>query len=309
MTTSGKNSHVRIPATSANLGPGFDCMALALDLWNEVDLEEISGQTNVIIGGEGEMTLAKDERNCVAQAAALVYQEAGNRTPSGFTIHSVNRIPIASGLGSSAAAAVGGLLAANKALGYPLTPAALIQLALKIEGHADNAVAALNGGLVILSVERANILWRRYDLPEMRVVVVVPDRPLSTGESRAALPQAIPHEDAVFNIGRALLVTDALRKADYRLLSEAMADRLHQPYRLELFPGVHEIMQAAKFSGSAAAVLSGAGPGVIAFSENRHEIILDSMLKASATAGLPAKGFILRTTNAGADGQQRPESK
>lgn len=220
----------------------------------------------------------------------MVYREFVRKPNTGLSIHSINRIPIASGLGSSAAAAVGGLLAANKHLGNPISHASLLQLALKIEGHADNTVAAFNGGLVIRSVGKGNNLWRRYELPKI-FVAVIPDRPLSTGESRAALPRAIPHEDAVFNIGNALLIADALRTADFRLLAEAMTDRLHQPYRMELFPGIREIMEAEKYSGAAAAVLSGAGPGVIAFAEHRHESILQAMLKASTEAGLHSKGF------------------
>jgi homoserine kinase len=299
MTLRIQPAHVQVPATSANLGPGFDCMALALDLWNDVLLEPADGNVRVAMEGEGAHSLPKDGKNRVAQAAIQVFQKAGDAEAS-FRIKCANRIPISSGMGSSAAAAVGGLFAANAAIGNPYSRQNLIQLSLPLETHADNAVAAFVGGLVILSVEDGRVLWRRYELPQMQVCVVVPEKHLSTAESRGLLPEKVDHRDAVFNIGRVLLAADALRNADYRLLADVMQDRLHQSYRLARLPGVDDILQAAKQAGAAAAVLSGAGPGVIAFADSGLDEIQNAMLGAAKEQKLAARGFILHISNSGA---------
>jgi homoserine kinase len=299
MTLRIQKAGIQVPATSANLGPGFDCMALALDLWNEVILDSAERDVRVSVEGEGARALPKDARNRVAQAAIQVFQKAGD-PKAGFSIKCSNQIPVSSGMGSSAAAAVGGLVAANAALGSPYSRQNLIQLALPMEIHADNAIAAFVGGLVILSAEDGRILWRRYELPSMKVCVVIPDCHLSTGESRSILPEKIDHHDAVFNMGKALLVVDALRNADYRLLAEAMQDRLHQSFRLARLAGVEEIIQAAKQAGAAAAVLSGAGPGVIAFAESGLTEIQTAMLGAAKERKFAARGFILNVSNTGA---------
>jgi homoserine kinase len=298
MTPRIQKARVQVPATSANLGPGFDCMALALDLWNEVVLE-VAENVEVSIEGEGAHMLPKDGKNRVAQAAAQVFQKAGTGV-AGYSIACTNRIPVSSGMGSSAAAAVGGLLAANAAIGNPYSCQNLIQLCLPMEAHADNAVAAFVGGLVVLSVDEGRVLWRRYELPPMQVCVIVPEKHFSTGESRSLLPETVDLRDAVFNLGKVLLAVEALRTADYRLMAEVMRDRLHQPFRLSSLPGVEDILQAAKQAGAAAAVLSGAGPGVIAFAESGHQEIQNAMLGAAKKRKLAVRGFILQASNVGA---------
>jgi homoserine kinase len=236
MTSHIQRVHVQVPATSANLGPGFDCMALALDLWNEIVLDAAPGHATVSVEGEGEHALPKDSWNPVVQAAARVFQKANVADP-GFSVACTNRIPVASGMGSSAAAAVGGLVAANAVIGSPHSHQNLIQLCLPLEAHADNAVAAFVGGLVVLSVEDGRVLWRRYELAQMQVCVIVTQKKISTGESGSFFPEKVDHRDAVANLGRALLAAEALRSADYRLMAEVMQDRLHQPYRLPHLPG------------------------------------------------------------------------
>jgi homoserine kinase len=306
MTLRIQRTHIQVPATSANLGPGFDCMALALDLWNDVILEAAEENVRVAVEGEGARLLPKDGRNRVAQAASQVFQKAGD-SGALFSIECINRIPVSSGMGSSAAAAVGGLIAANAAIGNPYSRQNLIQLCLPLEVHADNAVAAFVGGLVILSAEDGRVLWRRYELPQMQVCVIVPEKHLSTGESRSLLPEKVDHRDAAFNLGKALLVADALRNADYRLLADAMQDRLHQPYRMARLPGMEEIIQAAKQAGAAAAVLSGAGPGVIAFAESGLDEIQTAMLAAAKEQKLSVRGFLLHVSNTGANEKEAAE--
>jgi homoserine kinase len=299
MNSRMQKTHILVPATSANLGPGFDCMALALDLWNEVVLEPDPDAGSVSVEGEGAKILPKDGKNRIAQAAAEVFGKAG-LTETNFSIACTNRIPVSSGMGSSAAAAVGGLIAANASIGNPFSRQTLIQISQSFEANADNTIAAFVGGLVVLSSEDNRIFWRRYELPSLQVSVLIPDYKLSTGESRSFLPEKIDHRDAVVNLGRALLTVDALRNADYRLLAEVMQDRLHQPYRLAQLPGVEEILQAAKQAGAAAAVLSGAGPGVIAFAESGLSEIQDAMLGAAKEKGIAARGFLLHVSNSGA---------
>jgi len=306
MTLRIQRAHIQVPATSANLGPGFDCMALALDLWNDVIIEAAEENVRVAIEGEGARALPKDGRNRVAQAASQVFQKAGD-SGALFSIECINRIPVSSGMGSSAAAAVGGLIAANAAIGNSYSRQNLIQLCLPLEVHADNAVAAFVGGLVILSAEDGRVLWRRYELPQMQVCVIVPEKHLSTGESRSLLPEKVDHRDAVFNLGKALLVADALRNADYRLLADAMQDRLHQPYRMARLPGMEEIILAAKQAGAAAAVLSGAGPGVIAFAESGLDEIQTAMLAAAKEQKLSVRGFLLHVSNTGANEKEAAE--
>jgi homoserine kinase len=264
-----------------------------------VILEPNPDGVKAAVEGEGGKTLPSDAKNRVAQAALEVFQKAGIADPK-FSVACVNRIPVGSGMGSSAAAAVGGLVAANAAVGNPFSIQALIQLCLPLEEHADNAVAAFVGGLVVLSVEDGRVIWRRHELPQMQVCVVVPEKHFGTGEARSILPESVDRRDAVFNLGKALLVAEALRSADYRLLAEAMQDRLHQSYRLARLAGVEEILQAAKQAGAAAAVLSGAGPGVIAFAESGWPEIQSAMLAAAKEKKLAARGFLLRVSNSGA---------
>jgi homoserine kinase len=294
-----RRAHILVPATSANLGPGFDCMALALDLWNEVILEPDPKAVSVSVEGEGSKTLPQDARNLTVRAAGEAYQKAG-AAEAKFSANCINRIPVGSGMGSSAAAVVGGLAAANVSIGNPLSRQTLIQLSQPLEEHSDNTVAAFAGGLVVLSSEEGRVFWRRYELPSLQVCVIVPDRPLNTADSRSLLPDQVDHRDAVLNLGRAILTVDALRNADYRLLAEVMQDSLHQPYRLARIPGAEQIILAAKQAGAAAAALSGAGPGIIAFAESGLDEIQNAMLAAAKEKRIAARGFLLHTSNSGA---------
>ncbi|MDD5370038.1 MAG: homoserine kinase, partial [Anaerolineaceae bacterium] len=228
---------VRAPATTANLGPGFDCLGLALDLWNEATFELSGKGVHVAVQGLGKGCLPEDSRNLVARMALRVFQTAGQAPPPGLSICCENRIPPGSGLGSSAAAALCGLVGANALLGQPLSNETLLALAVESEGHPDNAAAALYGGLVISAALEPGVVLRRVELPVMQVSLAVPQFELSTRAARQALPGQVALRDAVFNIGRAALVVEALRAGDLELLGNVMHDRLHQPYRLRLIPG------------------------------------------------------------------------
>ena len=256
---------VRVPATTANLGPGFDTLALALDLWNEAVFRPVESGLTITVEGEGRGVLPLDRKNLVLKAVEeLCY--AVDRSVPGLAVRCTNQIPLGSGLGSSAAATLLGLMGANAVLGEPLNRDQILEMAIRMEGHPDNAAAAMNGGLVVVSgINEHGWLVRRFDLPELSAALVLPDFDFPTHAARAALPKQVPIGDAVFNMGRALLVVEALRTGDLDLLGKAMEDRLHQPYRLPLIPRAAEAMAAARQAGAAATAISGAGPSVIAF--------------------------------------------
>jgi len=255
--------HVQIPASSANLGPGFDALGLALALFNEIEARE-SDRVTVAIEGEGADQLAADERNVVACAVRAAYEAAG-RPFRGCAIMCVNRIPLARGLGSSAAAWVGGLVAGNALLGSPLDGQALLALAARAEGHPDNVAAALLGGLTVAygGADGARALSLPVP-PGLRFVVLVPEVSMPTAEARAIWPQSGPRAYAVFNVQRVALLLASLQAGRVDLLPAALEDRLHEPYRLRLFPWMTAVTMAARAAGALGCVLSGAGPSLLA---------------------------------------------
>jgi homoserine kinase len=252
---------IRVPATSANLGPGFDCMGLALDIWNETSFERAE-KTSYLLLGEGAEKFNKGTRNLLTKSFAHLHEICGKKL-NGAAIHSQSEIYVSSGLGSSAAAIVAGLFGANEILGQPMDKTELLKIATDMEGHPDNVAPALLGGLVVSVMTRDEILTRRYEIPEATIVIVKPDFDWPTKVARAVLPKSISRTDAIFNIGRAALVVDALRNQDLDLLQKVMDDRIHQPYRLKHISGGMAAYKKAREFGAAA--LSGAGPSIIAF--------------------------------------------
>jgi homoserine kinase len=295
-----KKITVRVPATTANLGPGFDCLGLALDLWNEAVFSPGENETRVEIEGEGAGVLAQDGTNLVIKAAAALFERIQQPMPA-MHVHCHNHIPMSSGLGSSAATRLLGLLGANAVAGNPLKREEILKLAIELEGHPDNATACLYGGLV-LAVEHDKCSWlvRRFDLPLLKAVVVLPEIDLPTHTARKALPAQVTMKDAVFNIGRAVLVVDALQQGDVKRLGEAMDDRLHQPYRLPLIAGGVEALSAAR-QGGAAAAISGAGPSLIAFTTGDPVSVGRAMMAAFQNNGIKSRAFSLQTSNRGAE--------
>src|SRR5262245_22380408 len=247
--------HVRVPATSANLGPGFDALGLALGLYNEATFEDAAG-VSVTVRGEGAGHLDGGADNVLARAARMAHEAAG-RPFRGVRIHCVNRIPLRRGLGSSAAAWVGGLVGANARLGGALDTSALLGLAARAEGHPDNAAAALLGGLTVSCSTGDGAIGVALPVsPEIRWVVLIPEVESGTREARAVLPDAVPRADAVFNVQRVSLLLAALAAGRGDLLRVAMGDRLHEPYRQRLFPWMTAVQQAAREAGALGCVLS-----------------------------------------------------
>ncbi|MEA4908090.1 MAG: homoserine kinase [Chloroflexi bacterium] len=291
---------IRVPATSANLGPGFDCLAMALDLWNESTWTRTERGIQVEIRGAGALEIPRDSRNLAIQSAMHLFNLRGETPPDGLLVQCDNHIPPGSGLGSSAAAVLSGLLAANAMLEAPLPDEDILNIAAEIEGHADNAAAALYGGLILAAHLEKGWHVQRYIIPSLDIVVVVPKMDLPTHAARSALPATLPFQDAVFNIGRTALVIEAIRSGDLDHLDELMEDRLHLPYRLKLIPGGAAALQAARKAGACAATLSGAGPGLIAFARGNQAEIAQAMQSTLNSHGIEVESFILHSTLYGA---------
>ncbi len=291
--------HVRVPATSANLGPGFDALGLALALHNEVVAEERDG-VSVRIAGEGADRLPRDASNVVARGVGLAYEAAG-RSFKGCALECLNRIPAARGLGSSAAAWVGGLVAGNALLGSPLSREALLSLAARAESHPDNVAAAILGGLTVSCATPDGVMAVTLPVtPNLAWVVLVPEVTSATAEARALLPRSVPREDAVFNVQRVALLLAGLQAALPAALSVALDDRLHQPYRLKLFPWMPEVAAAARAAGALGCVLSGAGPSLLAVVAGDGPPVGRAMEEALAKAGVRGSARILDVDSAGA---------
>jgi len=291
-----KRALIRVPATTANLGPGFDCLGLALDLWNEAEFSVEGEKLHVTVENEGQDRLPTDRTNMVAYAFRSFYHHQRLKLPTGLRISCHNNIPVGSGMGSSAAGVLLGLLGACAISGRPAAAEELLTLAAALEGHADNVAAALYGGLTVAVATGSSWLVRRFEVPALQAAVVLPDVRLSTREAREALPRQVPFTDAVFNAARTPLVVEAFVRGDMDLLNRSMDDRLHQPYRLKLIPGGAEALAAGRAAGAAVA-LSGAGPSMIAFCAGDAQPAGQAMLQAFERAGVQARLFLTQTTS------------
>ena len=297
-------THVKVPATTANLGPAFDALGLTLDLWNEAkfyltDDKKIS----ITIKGEGKDILPQNANNAIAKAALKIYELAG-KSCEGLKIDCINRIPLGSGLGSSSAAMLTGMLGANGMLGSPLSNEEILKLAIESEGHPDNVAPALLGGLVLSVKNEEETISVRLPFKEnntpIHTTVVLPLFDFPTKKARSVLPPKVTRADAIHNISHAVLLAEALQTGNLALLEIAMQDTLHQPYRLPLIPGAMNALEAGKKAGAAAVTLSGAGPSLIAFSERKDQAIGAAMKQAFASAGLDARIFELGVCYEGA---------
>lgn len=253
---------VVIPATSANLGPGFDAFGLALTLHDELIATEIPSGLEIEVIGEGADSVPRGPEHLVIRAMEAAFAHVGER-PTGIRLTCTNAIPHARGLGSSSAAIVGGLALGGHLVGRPLDERDLLILATKLEGHPDNAAAAIHGGFTIAWCEPTGPQALRLDAHDVPVTVLVPPSPVSTDMARRLLPARVPHADAASNAGRAALFVAALQGRP-ELLMAATEDVLHQPYRAEAMPQSYELVQELR-SVEIPAVISGAGPTVLAF--------------------------------------------
>jgi homoserine kinase len=291
---------IRVPATTANLGSGFDCLGLALDWWTSIEVETISHGLQVEVDGPQGVEIPRNRDNLVVYGMDAVYRLAGKKRPP-CRIRITTRIPIARGLGSSSAAIVGGLVAANALLDNMCSRNELVTIATRIEGHPDNVAPALLGGLMVAAMEGKQVTVARFPVPrELRCVLFLPDSTLLTKKARSILPKRIPRADAIYNASRVALWIAALRERRWEWLAAATQDRLHQPYRAKLVPGMYALFDAAIHAGARGAALSGAGPGIIAFTVHHGEQIARAMMQAAQRIGLAGSTRIVAVSPRGA---------
>ena len=291
---------VQVPATTANMGPGFDTLGMALKLYNIIEMEQAGIGLNIDVEGDGAGQIPRNPTNIVYVAAEKVFKAVGYK-PKGLRIKIINNIPLARGLGSSASAIIGGLVAANILSGGKLDEQTLLNMAAQIEGHPDNVAPALIGGIVISAQGEGEVKYTKIDPPaKLKCVVAIPDFSLPTKLARDVLPQSVSITDAVYNIGRTALLVAALIRCDFNLLSMSMEDRLHQPYRANLVPGMKKVLAAAKLAGARGIVLSGAGPTLIAFCDENTQLIATVMKDTFLQSGIHAKVLELDPNPVGA---------
>ena len=281
---------VTVPATTANLGPGFDCIGAALTLYNKFKFTRLD-QGGLIIdvtGAEAEK-VQTDESNLLYQAFVKLYQYIG-QTPPSVKMEIQLGVPLARGLGSSATAIVGGLVGANQLAGAPLTQLQVMELAIAMEGHPDNVVPALLGGCRLAATSADN--WEICDIPwdeDIVPVVAIPDFELSTSEARQVLPTQVSRADAIFNTAHLGLLLRGLQTGKGEWLSTALQDKLHQPYRQALIPGYDAVNAAAMKAGAYGMVISGAGPTLLALVDQLHSQAVEAaMLSAWQSTGITA---------------------
>lgn len=270
---------VKIPASTANLGPGFDAVGMALSLYEWLEVS-ISSKTEVRLYGEGMEGIPTDESNFVYKIVQNLFARAGiSEQPIKISMYS--DIPLARGLGSSASAIVGALVAANALIGDRFTKQELFKIATEIEGHPDNVGAVMFGGIIVSSWDGAQAPYVKITPPErLTTMVAIPHFELSTEKARHALPTTYSKQDTVFNLGKSALLVAALAQGQLELLHSALQDKVHQPYRAALVPGLEAVLNGAHDQGALGAALSGAGPTVICFvdRDNGNLIQLEAFL-------------------------------
>lgn len=261
---------IKVPASTSNLGPGFDTLSLALDLYNEFTFK-ITGGGLKINQANPSNKLPEDSNNLVYKSFCEVYKKM-KKDPPGIELDIDCKIPLAAGLGSSASAVVSGILAANTLLGNKLSTNEILVLANKLERHPDNAAAAVCGGLTISVTSDEMVYVSKFPWPEeLLVVVIVPDFELPTRISRELLPANIPYGDATFNVSHTAYLLTCLLNKEWEGLKIGFQDRLHQPFRKDLIPGMEHVLNEAILNGALGATLSGAGPTLVAFVNNKDK--------------------------------------
>ena len=293
-----KQITVTAPATTANLGPGFDCLGMALDVWNTVTFT--TGESGFSIAGQGSDDLPTGQGNLISSAFSVPFARMGKPVAQ-VRIVCQNRIPVGRGLGSSSAAVVAGVLAGNELCGSPFSQEELLGMAADVEGHPDNVASAILGGLQIVVNGSDGIVASSVPLPRaLDAVLFVPEQPVITEEARSLLPPEVDRDDAVFNIGRVGLLINALATGDLSLLRTATEDRLHQHEREKVFPAMKNILRAALDAGALGAFLSGSGSSVLAFANSRRMTIGYEMAEAASKSGVAGEFRVTRPSTEGA---------
>ena len=298
---------VAAPATTANLGPGYDCLGMALDIWNTLEVEQLPGgdTPSVSVTGEGKGELEAGPENLVYRSMEFLYRELGSPIPP-LRVRCDNEIPLARGLGSSAAAIAGGLVAANVLSSGGFAARDLLEMAATIEGHPDNVAAAVMGGLQLVVTEgqdsgESTLYTVPVSVPAaIHAVLFIPDVRIATTDARAVLPQQLPIADAVHNMARVALLVAGMATNHPEYLSVATQDKLHQPYRQPLFPAMKLLMKAALDAGALGAFLSGSGSTVLALTQGREMTVAYEMAEAARQASVEGTVKVTQPTALGA---------
>jgi homoserine kinase len=289
---------IKIPATSANMGSGFDSLGIALDIWNYVRISD--GPSEIIFKNDSRNNLPNDKTNLISTSFDFLFHNL-KITPPNVTIECENNIPVSRGLGSSSAALIGGLMAANLYLNSPYTQKDILNMAAELEGHPDNVAPAIYGGMQIGVYDSANLITAAVTIPKsINIVLFIPKTEMSTDNARAVLSDNVSRKDAVFNIGRAALLVQAFSSGDLSNLKYATQDMLHQPTRQKLFHPMRNIIQGALNAGALGAALSGSGSTIIAFTESREYTIGYEMADAAMKSGLDGDILVTSIAESGA---------
>ena len=304
----GRSVAVEVPASSANLGAGYDCLGVALALVNHVEVEVRGwsrGEIELTVEGEGRGELGQDRDDRFVRGLEAALTAARGPLPDGvgWRITMRNQIPLARGLGSSAAATVAGVVAANALLEGELDQATLLRVATDVEGHPDNAAAALLGGFVVSAVTDDGVAAVRFDAPrDLRAVLFIPDRRLPTDEMRGTLPATVPLADAIANLGAVAVGVAGLATGRTDLMARLTVDRLHEPYRARIYPQLPRLVEAARAAGALGACLSGAGSTILAFTDSMADIarIEAGLMAVAADTDLTGRIMVVEPRNTGA---------
>ncbi|MEG5162767.1 homoserine kinase [Microcoleus sp. AT3-A2] len=278
---------VTVPATTANLGPGFDCIGAALSLYNRFQFSRLepsaTEKLKITVTGQEAAKVKTDDSNLAYQAFLKLYDRL-NQSPPPVAIHIDMQVPLARGLGSSATAIIGGLVGANELAGKPLSQVEVMQLAIELEGHPDNVVPALLGGCRLAASNTPSGSWEICDIPwhpNIVPVVAIPDFELSTAEARKVLPADYSKADAIFNAAHLGLLVRALETGNENWLRCALQDKIHQPYRQSLIKGYEAVQQAALNAGAYEMVISGAGPTLLALTDVANAVAVEKAMAAA----------------------------
>lgn len=299
-----KSVTVSVPATTANCGPGFDCLGIALTHYNTFSfslLENSGFQVQVV--GEGAKMFAPDKSNLAIESMFKVFKKYQLPLPQGVALKMQNNVPLARGMGSSSSAIVAGVLAGNHFANLQLSPTELLTLANEIEGHPDNVAPALFGGVTLSYVQDGVAYSENISCGKaFKLVVVVPEMRLETKLARSVLPDSISMKDAIFNLSRAALFVNAIQSGKLESLKHALQDKLHQPYRSKLIPHMQEVFAAAEAYGAYGSAISGAGSTLIAFCpiDADHQAIGLAMKSIFTNNGIKARYHVLDVDTQGA---------
>lgn len=291
---------VRVAASTSNLGSGFDCFGLALQLYLTVEMDVIASGLEISVSGEGKADIPSNATNLIFKSLANIFERVKQSLP-GLEIRIINEIPLFRGLGSSGAATIAGLICGAQIAHVELREEEMLELANKIEGHPENAASSLLGGLTINCLEEKHVISKKIEIdPDLRAVLLIPEIIIPTKEARQVLPQTVPHKDAVYNLQRSALLAYAFQNRDYGALKIAMRDKMHQPFRKNLIPHYDDLENVAYENGALGVCISGSGSAILALVEKDNKEIIDNWQSQARQLKVRAKMMTLEFDHVGA---------